>query len=115
MDTAWYLLRTKAGSECRVREHLSLVANDVLLPLVMKRNTTRGGRAVKSVAALFPNYLFASFDLEQLRNVTYTRGVREVVRFGNELAVVPIWVINQIAERCRTARGLRLAASRVKM
>lgn len=99
----WYLLRTKAGEERRAREQLRPIADDVLLPL-MKARVRRWGRMVESVAPLFPCYLFALLDLErEWKNVRYTRGLRELVCFGGEPAVVAARIICELKARC--ARG----------
>jgi transcriptional antiterminator RfaH len=96
----WYLLRAKAGEECRAQEQLTRIADDVLLPLV-KLRVRRWGRMVKSVAPLFPCYLFSQLDLARdFSRLRYTRGLRELVCFGGEPAVVPEWIINGLKERC---------------
>ena len=100
MDSAWYLLRTKAGEERRACDHLARIASDTLLPR-LKVRVRRWGRAVESVAPLFPCYLFAKLDLEcELARVRYTRGVRDLIRFGAEPAIVPDWVMADLKRRC---------------
>ena len=100
MEKQWYLLRTKAGEERRAQEQLSRLAADVLLPL-MKVRVRRRGRIVESVGPLFPCYLFAMFDLEgEYRQVRYTRGVRELPRFGAQPEFVPEWIISELKQRC---------------
>jgi transcriptional antiterminator RfaH len=47
--------------------------------------------------ALFPNYLFARFDLAlRLRRVCHARGVRGVVHFGDRWPIVPEEVIARL-------------------
>ncbi len=100
MVTEWYLLRTKAGEERRAREHLARIADEALLPL-LKVRVRRWGRMAESVAPLFPCYLFAKLDLErEFGHLRYTRGVRELVRFGDQPAVVPEWIVTDLRRRC---------------
>ncbi|MBV8056443.1 MAG: hypothetical protein JOZ29_18090 [Deltaproteobacteria bacterium] len=96
----WYLLRTKAGEERRARDQVSRLTPEVLLPLVRVR-VRRWGRMTESVAALFPGYIFALFDAErEYSRLRYTRGVRQIVCFGGEAAVVPRWIIGELKHRC---------------
>jgi transcriptional antiterminator RfaH len=102
-EASWYLVRTKAGEERRARDQVSRVASDILLPLVKVR-VHRWGRLVDSIAALFPSYLFALFDIEcEYSRLRYTRGVREIVCFGGQAAVVPDWIIAEL--KSRSANG----------
>jgi transcription antitermination factor NusG len=54
----------------------------------------------ESVAALFPGYMFALFNIERYSQLRYTRGVRQIVCFGEEAAVVPQWIIEELKLRC---------------
>jgi transcriptional antiterminator RfaH len=96
----WHLLRTKAGEERRARDQISRLATEVLLPLV-RVQVRRWERLTETVAALFPGYLFARFDIERDYNqLRYTRGVRQIVCFGGEPAPVPAWIIEELKLRC---------------
>jgi transcriptional antiterminator RfaH len=108
----WHLLRTKAGEERRARDQVSRVTTEVLLPLVRVR-VRRWERMTDSVAALFPGYLFARFDLERdYSQLRYTRGVRQIVCFGAEFAIVPQWIVDELTVRC--AKGpIELAPRRL--
>lgn len=100
MDSEWYLLRTKSGEERRAGDQLARIAIDTLLPR-LKVRVRRWGHVVESVAPLFPCYLFAKLDLErELARVRYTRGVRDLIRFGAEPAIVPEWVVTDLKRRC---------------
>ncbi len=100
METEWYLLRTKAGEERRARGHLARIADDTLLPL-LKVRVRRWDRMADTVVPLFPCYLFAKLNLERdLACLRYTRGVRELVRFGAEPAVAPDWIVADLKRRC---------------
>ncbi|MBV8360628.1 MAG: transcription/translation regulatory transformer protein RfaH [Deltaproteobacteria bacterium] len=96
----WYLMRTKAGEERRARDQVSRLIPEVLLPLV-RVQVRRWGRMTESVAPLFPSYMFALFDIgREYGRLRYTRGVRQIVRFGEEPAVVPQWIIDELKRRC---------------
>jgi transcriptional antiterminator RfaH len=96
----WHLLRTKAGEERRARDQVTRLTEEVLLPLVRVK-VRRWERMTESIAALFPGYLFARFNLERdFRQLRYTRGVRQIVCFGEEAAVVPQWIIDELKVRC---------------
>jgi transcriptional antiterminator RfaH len=96
----WHLLRTKAGEERRARDQVRRLTTEVLLPLVRVR-VRRWERMTESVAALFPGYMFAQFNLERdYSQLRYTRGVRQIVCFGEEAAVVPQWIIDELKVRC---------------
>ena len=96
----WHLLRTKAGEEGRAHDQVNRLASEVLLPQA-KMRVQRRHRLVESVVPLFPCYLFARLDLErEYARLRYTRGIRNVVRFGGEPTVVPEWVIDELKQRC---------------
>lgn len=97
----WYLVHTKAGKEGSVRDQLSGWLPEVLLP-TLKVRVRRWTKLVTTVAPLFPCYLFAAVERD-LGRVSYTSGVREVVRGGGEPLVVPFPIVEQLKERC--ARG----------
>jgi transcriptional antiterminator RfaH len=100
LKTGWYLLRTKAGEERKVEGEISRFPAEVLLPL-MKVRVRRWSKMVETVAPLFPCYLFVLFDPERdYTRIRFTRGVRELVRFGPHLALVPKWIIEGLKQRC---------------
>jgi transcriptional antiterminator RfaH len=107
----WYLVRTKTNEERIAHHHLSGLAAEVLLPLLRVR-VRRWGRMVDSVGPLFPSYLFALFDYDrQCARVSFTRGVREIVRFGLCPAEVARWIVDEIKDRC-AAGPIELAPPR---
>jgi transcriptional antiterminator RfaH len=97
----WYLLRTKVGEERRAQQQLQGSVEATLLPLG-KTLVPQHGRMIERIAPLFPCYLFAFFALSvTARKIRYTPGVRNLVRFGEEVAIVPRWVIDELTKRCR--------------
>jgi transcription antitermination factor NusG len=96
----WHLLRTKLGGERIAQAQLRTVVERTLLPLGNMRLRQKD-RAFERVGPLFPCYMFVLCSLaETARRIRYTPGVREVVRFGEQAAVVPLWVIDQLAQAC---------------
>jgi transcriptional antiterminator RfaH len=96
----WYLLRTKAGEERKAQQQLHGIVQNTLLPLG-KTRVPQNGRVFERIAPLFPCYLFALFSLSMTaRKIRYTPGVRALVRFGEQAAIVPQWVVDQLALRC---------------
>lgn len=96
----WYLVRTKAGGERTAQQQLQPVVRLTLLPLG-KTQVRQKGRTFERIGPIFPCYLFAYFCLERAaRQIRYTPGVRDIVRFGQQPAVVPDWVISELTARC---------------
>jgi transcriptional antiterminator RfaH len=96
----WYLVRTKTGAERVAQAHLQHIVDGLLLPLA-KTPVRQRDRTFLRVSPIFPCYLFASFDLGRAaRQVQYTPGVRNIVRFGEQAAIVPSFVIDELVSRC---------------
>jgi transcriptional antiterminator RfaH len=94
---AWFCLRTQPKHEHIAAAHLGQEPDlEVYLPRIRFKRATRRG-PVWFTEALFPNYLFARFELAPcLRRVCYARGVRGVVHFGDRWPVVPDGVIAEL-------------------
>ena len=96
----WYLVRTKTGGERIAQQQLQHVVEHTLLPLG-KTQFQQRERIIQRIAPIFPCYLFAYFCLGRTgRQIRYTPGVRDIVRFGEQPAVVPDWVIHELTSRC---------------
>src|ERR1039457_2085036 len=122
---AWYCLRSQPKHEHIAASQLALEPGmEVYLPRIRFRRPTRNG-PMWFTEALFPNYLFARFDLAlHLRQVNAARGVRRVLHFGSLWPTIPeaaiaelraaigddeVHVINdelQIGETVRIAGGV---------
>ena len=94
---AWFCLRAQPKHEHIAAAHLQKEPDlEVYLPRIRFKRATRRG-PVWFTEALFPNYLFARFDLAAgLRRVCYTQGVRGVVHFGDRWPIVPEAVIEEL-------------------
>src|SRR3989449_7461124 len=94
---AWFCLRAQPKHEHIAAAHLKQEPDiEVYLPRIRFRRSTRQG-PVWFTEALFPNYLFARFDLATcLRKVHHARGVSGVVHFGEHWPKIPDAVIEEL-------------------
>ena len=94
---AWFCVRTQPKHEHIAAAHLRKEPDlEVYLPRIRFKRATRRG-PVWFTEALFPNYLFARFELAAcLRQVCHARGVRGVVHFGERWPVVPEATIEEL-------------------
>lgn len=93
----WFCVRSQLKHEHIAAAHLVQdLELQVFLPRVrFRRLTRRGSRRVTE--PLFPTYLFARFDwVEYLRRVQHSRGVAQVVHFGERWPTVPDEVIDAL-------------------
>ncbi len=94
---AWFCVRTQPKHEHIAAGHLKDEPDiEVYLPRIRFKRSTRRG-PVWFTEALFPNYLFARFDLAaSLRKLHHLRGVRGVVHFGQQWPTIPDGVIEEL-------------------
>ena len=99
----WYTLYTKPFKEFQVADILQSRGIEVYLPTI---RVWRSRRRREEEEPFFPCYLFARFDLEVVGPsvVKWTPGLRRVVGFDGEWAVVPDEVIEYIRERVEHIR-----------
>ncbi len=96
-QAAWYCIRSQLKHEHIAAAHLCLIPGvEVFNPRLRLLRATRRGQ-VWSTESLFPNYLFARFELEsKLEKVRYTPAVKMVVQFGDTVPTIPAAVIQQL-------------------
>ena len=96
---AWFCLRTHLKHEHIAAAHLRSIAGvEAFNPQLRVLRSTRRGRRW-STECLFPNYVFARFVLASLlEKVSYTPGVKFVLRFGDRVPEVPDQVIENLRE-----------------
>jgi transcriptional antiterminator RfaH len=94
---AWFCVRTQSKHEHIAAAHLCREGDiEVYLPRIRFKRSTRQG-PVWFTEALFPNYLFARFELSKaLRKVHHARGVRGVVHFGDQWPQIPDGVVAEL-------------------
>lgn len=96
---AWYCVRSQIKHEHIAAGQLKQLPDvDVFCPRVRFQRATRRGK-VWFTEAMFPNYLFARFELRNLRLIKATQGVASVVHFGDHFASVPEEIITDLRTR----------------
>ncbi|HEX7312754.1 MAG TPA: transcription termination/antitermination NusG family protein [Pyrinomonadaceae bacterium] len=80
----WYAVHAKPGQEDRAESNLRAWGVETFNPRVRGcRYNEFTGKPTYFTKPLFPRYLFARFDVERLLyKVSFTRGVSDVVNFG---------------------------------
>jgi len=103
----WYLVRTKARGETTALKHLERQGFCVYFPRILQPRRVRS-RWVDSVQPLFPRYLFLQLDVvrQSFRPVRSTVGVTNIVRFGDEYAIVPDEVVQELMNNADPETGL---------
>jgi len=97
----WYVLRTHHNQEERVNNNLRAWGLETLhAKLRTRRYNQFTGVPTYITQPLFPRYTFAKFNArEQLSKVRFTRGVQDVVCFGESPALVDQEIIDLIRAR----------------
>lgn len=95
---SWYALQTKPRQEPHAAVQLQLRNLPVYLPLV--RVKTVNPRAAR-LRPFFPGYLFARLDTAAIvpPQLRWVPGLRGVVQFGGQPAIVPDPVIHELKQR----------------
>jgi transcriptional antiterminator RfaH len=98
---AWYAIRTKPKQEARVESNLRAWRLETCAPWLREsRSHQANGSLSYSIKPLFPQYLFARFELQSMyQKVRFTRGVHSVVSFGDSPAIVEDRIISLIQSR----------------
>ena len=95
----WYVIQTKARKEEESVSYLSTKGIEVFNPL-METFVQRNGKMNKELKTLFPNYIFARFELEKnYPLVRWARGVKKVLGFGEYPSPISEEVIEIIRGR----------------
>lgn len=97
----WYAIHTHPKEEERATNNLNAWNVETFNPKVRERRLNPfTGAPTYEKRPLFPRYIFARFDAGRLLSkVIFTRGVRQVVGFGNGPVPVEDEIINFIKER----------------
>lgn len=103
----WFLILTKPSGERTAKENLERQGYRVYYPRLARRAFYRG-RWTERIVSLFPRYVFLQIDAAQqsVSPVRSTRGVVDVVRFGNECAVVANAIVDGLIQRADAHCGL---------
>jgi len=96
----WYVLHTHLKQEERANENLRYWGVETLHARMKTRRYNKfTGAPTYVTQPLFPRYLFAKFNAEQLPKIQFTRGVHNVVCFGDSPALVDQDIIDLIRAR----------------
>lgn len=112
----WYCIKTQPKREHIAAGHLrELEGVEVFCPRLRYKKATRRGK-VWWVEAMFPGYLMGRFVLKDSeRLVTYSQGVRGLVRFGKEVPFVAESLVealrSEMQERDEEADGETLTVA----
>lgn len=90
----WYLIMTKHHKDACAEEQLSRQQYTVYRPLIKKEKKVKN-KVIKIKESLFPRYLFIQLDMgvDDFSRVRSTKGVLNIVRFGNSFTEVPDEII----------------------
>lgn len=96
----WYLVRCKPREDDRAEVQLCNQTYETYRPLARLRRRV-SGRMKDRVESLFPGYLFIHLDpvCDNWSSVRCTRGVLDLVRFGDAPTPVPAGVVEAIRQR----------------
>src|SRR5262245_20883654 len=97
----WYAVRTHPRQESRVESNLSAMGVETFIPrMKVPRYNYYTDESIHLVKPLFPNYVFARFDLDRLFHpIRFTRGVHSLVSYGTTPALVDSLIITTIQSR----------------
>ena len=100
-DRQWYVVHTNPKQEERANSNLVAWGVETLhAKLKTRRHNEFTGVPTYITQPLFPRYIFARFNArEQLSKILFTRGVHNVVCFGDSPACVSEEIIDVIRER----------------
>ena len=99
-DREWYVVHTNPKQEERANSNLiAWGVETVYAKMKTRRHNEFTGVPTYITQPLFPRYLFAKFKREQLSKILFTRGVHDVVCFGDGPACVSEDIIEVIRER----------------
>ncbi len=107
-DYRWYVVQSKPGQAEKAAQELRNQGFEVFLPLVKVEKLKRGKR-VEQEEPLFPGYLFIELSevASNWRPIRSTRGVARVITFGNQPAVVPDDVVEQLRDSLKQQAEMR--------
>ena len=112
LGVRWYALNTKANHEKLVAQQIERIGIECFLPWLEERRVIRYQSKIV-IAPLFPGYLFVRANLmEHYRVLVYTRGVRKIITFGSNPAVVDPMIIDAIKGAMANSKVCSIEQSR---
>jgi transcriptional antiterminator RfaH len=97
-EIIWVLIYTKVKQERRAKENLENQGFKAFLPLIALSNDLP---KYENLEIVFPRYLFVQINqkLDNWSSIKSTKGVDQIVLFGNEFTAVPDKIIKSIKEK----------------
>ncbi len=108
----WFLIYTKPRQEERAKENLENQGFETFLPLIASEKIKQPKSF--SMKPMFPRYLFTKFNLEKdnWAHIKSTRGVSQVVVFGENFTEVPSSVMEYLKSKVDDNDVLKLQTRR---
>jgi transcriptional antiterminator RfaH len=106
---SWYVVQTHPHVEAKAALHLERQGYSIYLPRYLKRR--RHARRTEIIhAPLFPSYLFVMIDMlsQRWRPIHSTIGVSRLICRGDEPAVLPDAIIDELQRRHNEAGCVQL-------
>jgi transcriptional antiterminator RfaH len=100
----WYVIHTHLWQESRVEANLGVLKVETYNPQIQECRSYNQftGKPTYVTKSMFPQYIFARFNLSSmLYKVMFTRGVRNVVNFGDG----PVPVDNKVIAFIKSREG----------
>ena len=82
MEKQWLIASYKSNEANRVTSNLSNQNFDFYLPKI----TTRKINSNPKVEVLFPGYIFVNIDPENYSALKYTMGIKNIIKFGDNIS-----------------------------
>jgi transcription elongation factor/antiterminator RfaH len=96
----WYAIQTKGNKEKEVAKRLTDLKFEIFLPWLRDRRRI-GSRYQWVLVPLFPGYLFCRLDIVVSgKTARYAPGVKDFLKFGNEITEISSDIIVALQERC---------------
>jgi transcription elongation factor/antiterminator RfaH len=96
----WYAIQTKGNKEKDVAKRLTDLKLEIFLPWLRDRRRI-GSKYQWVLVPLFPGYLFCRLDIVVAgKTARYSPGVKDFLKFGNEITEIPNDIIVALQERC---------------
>jgi transcription elongation factor/antiterminator RfaH len=96
----WYAIQTKGNKEKDVAKRLTDLKLEIFLPWLRDRRRI-GSKYQWVLVPLFPGYLFCRLDIVVSgKAARYSPGVKDFLKFGNEITEISDDIIVALQERC---------------
>src|ERR1051325_357506 len=97
----WYVIHTNPRQEDRTSNNLQAINIETFTPRLKEQRVNQfTGASTDVIKPLFPRYIFARFEMEKMfYKVRYTRGVYNLISFGDFPTTVDDEIISHIRQR----------------